>query len=159
MASQNTLQYVLIMEQFWTVKLLCRLTPGEGPHIISSLPVARTRSNGPSVHPPERFKNLNMTQFYLDTLPDIYLPFCEYHRCVAHSDPSRSQMNLREPCNRKNEWKFKFTFYGFCLEFNNDTDSDILKKISVGRQTSLRNDTSLFKYSYGYFSGHIIWSI
>ena len=50
-------------------------------------------------------------------------------------------MVLREPCNRKNEWKFKFTFYGFCLEFNNDTDADILKKISVGRQTSLRNDT------------------
>ena len=27
-----------------------------------------------------RFLSLNMTQFYLDTLPDIYLPFCEYHR-------------------------------------------------------------------------------
>ena len=93
-----------------------------------------------------------MTQFYLDTLPDIYLPFCEYHRFIAHFEGRDSkcseihsakydQMILREPCNRKNEWKFKFTFYGFCLEFNNDTDSDILKKISVGRQTSLRNDS------------------
>ena len=27
-----------------------------------------------------RFRNLNMTQFYIDTIPDIYLPFCEYHR-------------------------------------------------------------------------------
>ena len=60
----------------------------------------------------ERFKNLNMTKFYADTVPDIYLPFCEYHR---------------ESCNRNNEWKFKFTFYGYCLEFNNDTTEEPLK--------------------------------
>ena len=89
---------------------------------------------------------------------DDLFKICRFSK-TSRFCPKGSRTPLREPCNRKNEWKFKFTFYGFCLEFNNDTDSDILKKISVGRQTSLRNDTSLFKYSYGYFSGHIIWSI
>ena len=70
----------------------------------------------------ERFKNLNMTKFYADTVPDIYLPFCEYHR---------------ESCNRNNEWKFKFTFYGYCLEFNNDTTEEPLKVRKFGTRRIL----------------------
>ena len=27
-----------------------------------------------------RFKTLNMSEFYFDTLPDIFLPYCEFHR-------------------------------------------------------------------------------
>ena len=66
---------------------------------------------------------------------------------------------LREPCNRKNEWKFKFTFYGFCLEFNNDTDADILKKISVGRQTSLRIDIRTFPAVFSFYMTYSLYGI
>ena len=98
----------------WVIPYL-PLLYGQAPH--ATIP----DENGNSVHADEfmttdeRFKTLNMTQFYADTVPDIYLPFCEYHR---------------ESCNRNNEWKFKFTFYGYCLEFNNDTTSEPLKVTS-----------------------------
>ena len=51
-------------------------------------------------------------------------------------------VNALKDC--KDEWKFKFTFYGYCLEFNNDTTSEPKPKISVGRQTSL---SFLFGYN------------
>ena len=28
----------------------------------------------------ERVKNLNMTEFYIETLPDVFIVYCEYHR-------------------------------------------------------------------------------
>ena len=43
-----------------------------------------------------RFRDLNMTQFYVDTVPDIFLPYCEFHR---------------NDC--KLLWKFRFKFYGY----------------------------------------------
>ena len=52
---------------------------GSTDSFINFIPIWTSCSMSPS----KRFKNLNMTQFYLDTLPDIYLPFCEYHRFVA----------------------------------------------------------------------------
>ena len=43
-----------------------------------------------------RFRDLNMTKFYTDTVPDIFLPYCEFHR---------------NDC--KAQWKFRFKFYGY----------------------------------------------
>ena len=34
----------------------------------------------------ERVKNLNMTEFYIETLPDVFIVYCEYHRnCFVNS--------------------------------------------------------------------------
>ena len=52
---------------------------GSTDSLINFIPIGTSCSMSPF----SRFKNLNMTQFYLDTLPDIYLPFCEYHRFAA----------------------------------------------------------------------------
>ena len=30
----------------------------------------------------ERVRNLNMTEFYIETLPDVFIVYCEYHRIV-----------------------------------------------------------------------------
>ena len=31
------------------------------------------------------------------------------------------KFNFRKNCRGQEFWHFKFTFYGYCLEFNNDT--------------------------------------
>ena len=33
----------------------------------------------------ERVRNLNMTEFYIETLPDVFIVYCEYHRNVSKS--------------------------------------------------------------------------
>ena len=113
----------------WVMPYLPYLYTGQHFNSFESNP-SSSASNASADHYAERdkrFESLNMTQFYLDTVPDVYLPYCEFHR---------------QDC--KNEWKFKFTFYGYCLEFNNDTTSEPKPKISVGRQTSL---SFLFGYN------------
>lgn len=37
----------------------------------------------------ERVKNLNMTEFYIETLPDVFIVYCEYHRnCIINQKRS-----------------------------------------------------------------------
>ena len=36
----------------------------------------------------ERVKNLNMTEFYIETLPDVFIVYCEYHRNCFRSKKS-----------------------------------------------------------------------
>ena len=95
----------------WVIPYL-PLLYGQAPHALVPDDTGNAVHVDEFMTTDERFMKLNMTQFYADTVPDIYLPFCEYHR---------------ESCNRNNEWKFKFTFYGYCLEFNNDTTAEPLK--------------------------------
>ena len=67
-----------------------------------------------------RFRDLNMTEFSIQTVPDITIIYCMYHRNDCRAD-----------------WKPVLTNNGFCIVFNNDTDTVPHPKISVGRQTSL----------------------
>ena len=61
-----------------------------------------------------------MTEFYKLTMPRFYVPHCLYHGRACDHD-----------------WKFKLDIYGYCLQYNPDNSTKPLKKISVGRQTSL----------------------
>ena len=38
----------------------------------------------------ERVKNLNMTEFYIETLPDVFIVYCEYHRNFLFSRSKRA---------------------------------------------------------------------
>ena len=102
----------------------------------------------------ERVRNLNMTEFYIETLPDVFIVYCEYHRIVlleAALFGSRGQLQVtfrsqpilgrdivrdhykRRPCGAHNDWEFRLTFNGYCLEYNNDTaeyDNGTAKKPS-----------------------------
>ena len=115
----------------WVIPYLPNLYTGQHfGGMGSTVDQTSTNSSAPDDHYiqlDKRFAELNMTEFYKNTVPEVYLPYCEFHR---------------QDCKR--EWKFKFTFYGYCLEFNNDTTRDPKPKISVGRQTSL---SFLFGYN------------
>ena len=40
----------------------------------------------------ERVKNLNMTEFYIETLPDVFIVYCEYHRNCFRSKKSYKEV-------------------------------------------------------------------
>ena len=67
-----------------------------------------------------RFASLDMTEFLARTVPETQVIYCMYH-----------QQNCQQG------WKFKLTLNGYCIVFNNDTQTEPAPKISVGRQTSL----------------------
>ena len=100
----------------------------------------------------ERVRNLNMTEFYIETLPDVFIVYCEYHRNVSKSaECMRSILGhfrvnwklgtiQRRPCGAHDDWEFRLTFNGYCLEYNNDTaeyDNGTAKKPSKVRSKML----------------------
>lgn len=60
----------------------------------------------------ERVKNLNMTEFYIETLPDVFIVYCEYHRnCLFYWSktvnwrPQKSYLGLNGQLGLETIWK------------------------------------------------------
>ena len=63
----------------WVIPYL-PLLYGQAPHALVPDDTGNAVHVDEFMTTDERFMKLNMTQFYADTVPDIYLPFCVYHR-------------------------------------------------------------------------------